>query len=51
VTYLFIANRDFWQVVASIHDSGFDAAKSAGDEVSAAIDQLAFLRASGESRA
>jgi hypothetical protein len=42
IIHLFIADRDFWRVIAVVADAGFPAAKATGDEVATAINRLAF---------
>ena len=43
VIYLFIGGRNFWRVVAVGSSGDFNAARTIGDEVAVAIDNLRFL--------
>jgi hypothetical protein len=43
IIHLHIADRNFWRVAACVCDAGFGEASAMVDEVSTAIDRLAFL--------
>ncbi|MBA2521291.1 MAG: hypothetical protein H0V24_16665 [Chloroflexia bacterium] len=43
ILHLHIADRDFWRVAMCMCDGGFDPARATVDEVSDAINELAFL--------